>query len=344
MPSYAEVLRGLWSRVRASVTPEVRALAEEFGYRPYMVARYVELLGGLGEVRELLEAFQRPPPPAVRCNLLRAPSCGLLAERLEGLGYSLERVPWSDRVFVVGGRGAVSLGATHEFLLGWYYLHRGPGATVPPLLLGVGPGDRVLDAAAAPGGKASFLADLMRNEGVLVAVEVSRARVGVLRSNLERLGVRNAVVERMRAEAAPSVFGRFFGRVILDAPCTGEGLIGIDPLRKVRTSYEDLIRSHERQVRLLVAALNSASPGGRVLYTVCSIAPEEGEAVVAEALRRVSGTRVVRAPSLPGIDPAPGVNEWFGAEFGDWARYCWRLYPHTHGTEGFFICLLETPR
>lgn len=344
MRPYSEVLRGLWGRVRASVTAEVRGLAEEFGYRPYMVARYVELLGGLGEVRDLLEAFQYPPPPAVRCNLLRAPSCGLLVERLEGLGYSLEGVPWSDRVFIVRGHGTVSLGATHEFLLGWYYLHRGPGSTVPPLLLGVVGGDRVLDAAAAPGGKAGFLADLMRNEGVLVAVEVSRARVGVLRSNLERLGVRNAVVERMRAEAVPSVFGRFFRRVILDAPCTGEGLIGIDPLRKVRTSYEDLVRAHERQVRLLEAALNSASPGGRVLYTVCSIAPEEGEAVVAEVLRRVPGARVVEAPRLPGVEPLPGVAEWFGVGFGDWARLCWRLYPHIHGTEGFFICLLEAPQ
>ncbi len=344
MPSYTEVLRGLWARVRSSITPEVKALAESFGYRPYMVARYAELLGGLGKVRELLEAFESPPPPAVRCNLLRAPSCGVLVERLEGLGYSLEVVPWSDRVFIARGRGAVSLGATHEFLLGWYYLHRGSGATISPLLLGAGPGDRVLDAAAAPGGKASFLADLMRNEGVLVAVEVSRSRVGVLRSNLERLGVRNAVVERMRAEATSSVFGRFFDKVILDAPCTGEGLIGIDPGRKVRTSYEDLVRSHERQVRLLVAALSTASPGGRVLYTVCSIAPEEGEAVVAEALRRVPGARVVKAPALPGVNPAPGITEWFGVGFGEWARHCWRLYPHTHGTEGFFICLLEAPQ
>ncbi len=342
LPRFSDVsdpLEWVVSRVRPG--RRSKAVASRWGYRPYMVERYLNILGSWAEVGRLLQSFELSVSPSVRCNTLKVRDCGLLVERLERLGFEVKPIEWAEHCFeVVGGVNMVStLGATHEFLIGMYYLYRGRASLLPPLTLSPVAGERVCDLAAAPGGKATHMAQLMRNEGVLLACDVSRSRMRALRSNVERLGIRNAVLLRIDGRIVPDIFPSHFDRVLLDAPCSGEGLIMLDPSRKVKTSMRDLVRMHELQVELLNAALDSVRPGGLVLYSTCSIAPEEDEFVIAEVVERREDVRVERVDAP--LRLSEGVEEYFGLELPDYVRLCVRVWPHIHGMEGFFMCLLR---
>ena len=329
----------LRSRIYGAVDDWVRNTALRFGYRDYMIARYLEALGSREEVLNLLKAFEEPLKPSIRCNTLKVRSCSLLAERLGRLGYVLKGISWEPTSFIIEVLGKPPPGATHEFLLGMYYLYRGSASLVPPLVLSPKPSDVVLDMAAAPGGKTTHMAQLMRNEGMIVAVDISKARMRALRSNLERLGVRNVLALRLDGARIPELFGPYFSKVLLDAPCTAEGLIQVDKSRKIRTALDDLLTARERQIKLLLAAINSVVSGGYVLYTTCSIAPEEDELVISEVLKLRDDISVVPLPSI--VDFRPGLTEYFGIELPEELRLCGRLYPHIHNMEGFFLCLLR---
>ncbi len=329
----------LWSRVRGSIDEWVVRVARRFGYREYMIARYLELLGSRDEVLKLLKAFESELRPSIRCNTLRVSDCSYVVSRLRELGYDFERIEWEGTSFRVTKFGSPSLGATHEFLLGMYYLYRGVASLLPPIILSPSKHDTVLDLAAAPGGKTTHLAQLMGGEGAIVAIDVSRSRMRALRSNLERLGVFNVLAVRMDGRLVPKVFGRVFTKALLDAPCTAEGLIQIDRSRKVRTLFNDLVKAHERQVELLNAALDSVVSGSYVLYSVCSIAPEECELVISEVLNMRDDVEVV--PINGPIKFCRGITSYFGIELPSDVRLCCRVYPHIHGMEGFFLCLMR---
>lgn len=337
--SYTALLGDVWRKISESINPTARELASRYGYLDYAVARYYEILGGWEYVKELLEAFEKPLSRTIRVNTLRFRDSREVLERLEKLGYEFSKISWESFSYIVTKTGRIPLGATHEFLLGGYYLYRGAASLISPLALLPKPSDVVLDSAAAPGGKTTHLAQLMGNRGVIVAVDVSRERFRALRSNLERMGVENVVALRIDSRKIPGIFGEHFTKSLLDAPCTGEGIIQIDPTRKTKTSFEDLVRAHKRQVELLTAAIHSTVPGGLIVYSTCSIAPEEDEFTVAEVLEKLNNVRVVK-PSV-GLDLEPGVTEYFGIELPAQLKLCGRTYPHRHGFEGFFICVLE---
>ncbi|MCD6278114.1 MAG: RsmB/NOP family class I SAM-dependent RNA methyltransferase [Desulfurococcales archaeon] len=329
----------LRSRIHSSINGWIKETAAKFGYRDYMIARYLEILGSRSEVIELLNAFEKSLKPSIRCNTLKVSDCRILHDRLSSLGYLLKPIEWEPTSFIIEKIGSPPPGATHEFLLGMYYLYRGSASLIPPLILRPDLHDIVLDMAAAPGGKTTHLAQIMRNEGLIVAVDVSKARMRALRSNLERLGVRNVLALRVDGVKIPEIFGEYFNKVLLDAPCTAEGLIQVDKSRKTRTSLSDLLTAREKQVKLLLAALDSVKSGGVVLYTTCSIAPEENELVISEVLshRNSVGVEKITKP----VNFEEGITEYFGIKLFGEVRFCGRLYPHVHGMEGFFLCLLR---
>jgi len=337
--SYTKLLEDVERKVAEAVNGGVRAIASKFGYLEYMIVRYHEILGDWSEVVELLRAFEKPLVKAIRVNTLRFKSVAEVVERLEKLGYEFSKIPWDRHSYTVVRAGRVSLGATHEFLLGGYYPYRGLASLIPPLALEPRELDRVLDSAAAPGGKTTHLAQLMGNSGLILATDVSRERFRALRTNLERMGVENVVAIRIDSRRIPEIFGEYFTKSLLDAPCTGEGIIQLDPSRKTKTSFEDLVRAHKKQVELLTATVHSTAPGGRVVYSTCSIAPEENEFTIAEVLESLGGVRIV-SPSIS-LDLEPGVTEYFGIRLSDQLKLCGRTYPHKQGLEGFFVCVLE---
>jgi len=322
------------------LSEDVKELARKYGYRPYMVGRYLEILGDLREVKELLKAFEKALRPSVRCNKLKLADCRELTERLEGLGFRLENIEWCSEAYeVLREPEKPSLGSTHEHLTGLYYLYRGKASLIPPITLRPTEQDEVLDMAAAPGGKTTHMAQIMRNKGLIVALEPNEERLRILRNNVERLGVKNTVLLRLDGREAGKIFRKTFVKVLLDAPCTGEGIIMLDPSRKTKTSLEDLMKHHEIQKELLRSALDSLKGGGRILYTTCSIAPEENELVLNEVIKGRDDVRVLN-PEIP-VKLSPPVTEYYGIRVDERVRYCGRTYPHIHGMEGFFICLME---
>ncbi|MEO2241429.1 MAG: RsmB/NOP family class I SAM-dependent RNA methyltransferase [Euryarchaeota archaeon] len=311
-----------------------RRLAEEYGLRPYMVARYLRFLGRR-ETRELLEHLD-DVRPALRTNTLLVTPEALRRQLEEKRGFRLERCPEPiDEGFWVVKEPPISLGATLEYMLG-YYVPQDAASMVPPAVLNPRPGERVLDACAAPGGKTTHLAQLMGNEGTLIAIDVDPDRVRKLKSNLHRCHVANCLALRMNALDLPRT-GWEFDRVLLDVPCTGEGVIHKDPSRRRSRDPEDIEHCARLQRRLLRAAAEVLKPGGVLVYSTCTFSPEENELNVQYAVEELGlEPEPVRVDwAAPGLR-VPGVDR-------EVREACARFYPHRHGTELFFVARLRKP-
>jgi len=191
-------------------------------------------------------------------------------------------------------------------------------AQLVTLLLDPAPGERVLDACAAPGGKTTHIAELMDDRGEIVALDRDGSRLETLRENLKRLGIRSAGVRAGDLLQMKNL--GTFDKILLDAPCSALGIIRRHPdIRWCRTE-KDLERHHQRQFRLLRAASERLRPGGRLVYAVCSTEPEEGESVVDRA-----------EEELPLRREAPA---------GGFQRGSFRTFPHREDADGFFAAAL----
>jgi len=309
---------------------QARRLAEKYGYLPYMIERYIYMFGQ--EVHELLEANESPLPTTFRCNDFLI-SCTDLAKRLEEKGFIVEPLRLAPHGYVVL-REPISIGATHEYLQGYYYV-QGPASMLPVYELEPKPGELILDMAAAPGGKATQILQLSRDKAKLVAVDISRTRLRALRSHLSRMGFKSYII--IRHDSRMLDLRSVFDKVLLDAPSTGEGIIRKDQSRKKSRSFEDVKAVSLLQAQLLEAALNYARRGGVVVYAACTLAVEEGEAVVDAILSTRDDVKVepLKIPHVKALD------EFYKVKFNSEIRKCGRLLPHIHGTEGFFVCKLR---
>merc|ERR1712072_1259299 len=210
---------------------------------------------------------------------------------------------------------------------------------MPCMALSPKPGERVLDMAAAPGGKTTYLAQMMRNQGLVVANDFKLPRTNSLMANIQRLGVHIAVVSNYDGRAFPRVMGGF-DRVLLDAPCSGTGVISKDEAVKINKSDKDIQRCSHVQKELLLAAIDSvdakSKTGGYIVYSTCSIMVEENEWVVDYALNR----RNVRLVST-GIDfGKEGYTRYRDKRFHHTMTQTRRFYPHTQNMDGFFVAKL----
>lgn len=264
--------------------------------------------------------------------------------------FALEqRVPWCSSAFVLPRQGEGSPGRHPYHLAGLFYL-QDPSAMSPAALLAPQPGERVLDLSAAPGGKTTHLAALMRGQGLLVANEIKDKRVGHLAQNVERWGAGHVVITNETPERLADHFGAFFDRVLVDAPCSGEGMFRKDMGARTDWSLEMVAGCAVRQGNILRVAGNLVRPGGWLLYSTCTFAPEENEGVIADFLAAFPDFEVVALPLLDGF--MPGRPDWLGLAsnvgmdgeadtrmFG--LRGAVRLFPHRLMGEGHFVCLLR---
>jgi len=308
--------------------PTPRDLAQKFGYAEYMVERYIQLFG-LEETLQLLRANEIPLPVTIRTNTLKI-TPKTLNKRLEDKGFEIRPVQELPYAFEVG-KGPYSIGATHEYMFGFYFL-QGIASMIPVELLDPRPGDMVIDMCAAPGGKSTHIAQKMQNKGTLYVIEWNEVRMPALTTNLARCGVHNHLVFNMDAKKFGS-YGIQANKILLDAPCTGEGTIRSDPSRKKSRTMKDVLTCSNTQKDLIAAAIKLLRPGGELVYSTCSIAPEENEVVVQSALDAFSNVSVVEVPRI--LQARPGL--------GDKAALhrALRYYPHVHNTEGFFVCKLK---
>lgn len=204
--------------------------------------------------------------------------------------------------------------------------------------LDVQPGQRVLDLAAAPGGKATHIAALLADQGLLVANEIDRGRVKALGENLERWGARNVVLTNAAPERLAQRWGAAFDRVLLDAPCSGEGMFRKHPVALAEWSVEQVQGCAARQARLLDDAARLVRPGGLLVYSTCTFAPEENEQRIAAFLRTHPDWSLEPIPLWPGV--APARPDWADPPLPDLAHAV-RLWPHRLPGEGHFIARLR---
>jgi 16S rRNA C967 or C1407 C5-methylase (RsmB/RsmF family)/NOL1/NOP2/fmu family ribosome biogenesis protein len=294
-------------------------------------ARMRELLGP--EAPAFLDSYRRPAQRAVRANPLKLDPAALPGL----LGIDPEPVPWCREAFFLPEGARV--GGTVAHAAGLCYLQE-PSALAVGEALDVRPGQRVLDLAAAPGGKTTLVAGRLGGRGVVVANEVQRGRVQALADNLDRWGsgrtmLAGETVARL-AERLPGAFDR----VLLDAPCSGEGLFRRNRAAARQWRPGQVRGSAERQRALLADAARLVRPGGVLVYATCTFAPEENEQQVAGFLTTHGDWELLDIPWHPGF--APGRPDWSPGGPPDLARTV-RLWPHRLRGEGHFIAKLTRP-
>ncbi|GEM90245.1 16S rRNA (cytosine(1407)-C(5))-methyltransferase RsmF [Oceanithermus desulfurans] len=289
--------------------------------------KMAELLGD--EYPDFLRALtEEPRSHGLRVNTLKLSPAELRAR----VPWALEPIPWSPAGFYYPPEARPGPHPYHY--AGLYYIQE-PSAQAVGEVLAPRPGERVLDLAAAPGGKTTHLAAKMEGRGLLVANEVDSGRIRGLLDNLERWGSIQAVVQAPVARLAER-WGAFFDRVLLDAPCSGEGMFRKEPAAAARWGPAAPARAAAVQARLLEAAAALVRPGGVLVYATCTFAPEENEGVVGAFLRAHPEFDVEDARLHPSF--APGVPAWGGGE-ARLARTA-RLWPHRLRGEGHFLARL----
>jgi len=280
-------------------------------------------------------ACDRPLPKAVRVNTLKTtPDEAVAALEAEGVG--VDRADWAETVLRVDTDRP---GNTWPAVHGWVHGQE-EVSTIPPHVLDPRPGERVWDACAAPGGKATGCSALMDDRGTLVANDNNLGRLSGLRFNAERLGCTNVLVTNRDARNYPMGPLAFdaFDRTLVDAPCSCEGTIRKNPDALADGSEGYLDEIARVQTEILERAVQATRAGGTVVYSTCTFAPEENEAVLTRVLDREDCCVV---PLGLDLDHAPGVTEWDGDSFADEVRHAARIYPHHNDTGGFFVAKLE---
>jgi len=298
-----------------------------------MIERYFQFLGEVQTI-QLLEANEKPLTPSIRVNTLKIDK-ETLKTRLESKGFKLESIDWIPYGFKIK-KSPLNLGSTHEYLQGFYYM-QSVAPMLPAFILDPNPSDIVIDMCAAPGGKATHLAQIMNNKGNLILIERNRNRIPALEINLRKLGVSNSIVINEDAVNLPKMNLKA-DKILLDAPCTGEGLIKQDSSRKRSKTMKDINKLSSIQRKLLTTGLKSLNPGGQLLYSTCSIAPEENELVLDEVLKNNSDFAIVEIPGNYGVK---GIINVYNKTLREDIKHSQRLYPHLHNTIGFFISLIQ---
>ncbi len=289
-----------------------------------------------GEFDAFLASYSLPARIGLRVNTLKISP----PDFLQRSPFHLSQVPWCPGGFTVQGAiddGTLSAGRHPYHTAGLYYLQE-PSAMAAAPVLAPQPGEAVIDLAAAPGGKATHLAALMNNSGLLVANEIHPKRVWDLVENLERSGVTNAIVTNETPQRLADHFGTFFDRVLVDAPCSGEGMFRKSEIARREWKPELVPSCSLRQLAILDHAARLVRPAGRLVYTTCTFAPEENEGVIVRFLAAHPDFELESIPPSPGFHPA--VPEWTGLPPDHAVRQAVRIWPHTSQAEGHFIALL----
>ena len=265
---------------------------------------------------------------SIRINQTNAKAKNLPV-RLHKLGVDTEKIPFLSMGYWVT-RSVVSPGATAEYLLGLYSIQEA-AAQIPALLFTTLGGKMVLDACAAPGGKTTQLADLMSNSGSLIALDTNKTRLAAMANHLERCHFTNTAVYNLDARQA-NTLNLTFDRILLDVPCSGNFTSDDQWFR--RRTLADIEQNSEVQKEILTEAVKCLSPNGEMVYSTCSLEPEENELNMDWATKNL-GLSIQKVNCI-GVD---GLTEVFGKKLDSQVANCKRIWPDQ--TQGFFVSKLK---
>lgn len=289
------------------------------------------------EYTEFEACYDKETYQALRFNPLK----GEKEEFLANNPFSLTEVPWSENGYYYEKEDTPGKHPFHE--AGVYYIQE-PSAQAPATFLQAKPGERILDLCAAPGGKTTQIAAGMKGEGLLICNEIHPVRAKILSENVERMGIENAVVISENPVRLKDFFPGFFHRIMVDAPCSGEGMFRKNEDAHLEWSPENVEMCAERQDEILEAAATMLMPGGRIVYSTCTFAPAENEGSMARFLLNHPEFSIEEVPMpeqfshgnpeyLTEEEKGSGREEEIGRTF--------RLWPHKLKGEGHFVAVLK---
>ncbi|CAK9437179.1 uncharacterized protein LODBEIA_P15690 [Lodderomyces beijingensis] len=312
----------------------VKDICEYFGYSELLADKLFNLFSP-AEAIEFFEANEIARPTTIRTNTLKTRRRDL-AQSLVNRGVNLQPIGSWTKVGLQIFDSQVPIGATPEYLAGQYIL-QAASSFLPVMALDPQENERILDMAAAPGGKTTYISALMKNTGCIFANDANKARTKSLIANIHRLGCKNTIVCNYDAREFPKVIGGF-DRILLDAPCSGTGVISKDESVKVSRTEKDFIQIPHLQKQLLLSAIDSVdanSPtGGVIVYSTCSVAVDENEMVVDYALRKRPNVKLVETGLAIGKE---GFTSYRGKHFNPSLKLTRRYYPHIYNVDGFYV-------
>ncbi|CQR54980.1 RsmB/NOP family class I SAM-dependent RNA methyltransferase [Paenibacillus riograndensis] len=283
--------------------------------------RMEDMLGS--DYEQFAESYQETPYGGIRANTLKIPVEELLALS----PFTLAPIPWCPSGFYT--EAGARPGKHPYYHAGLYYIQE-PSAMAPVELLGVRPGDRVLDLCAAPGGKSTQIAAKLQGEGLLVSNDLHPDRTKALAKNLELYGVRNGIVLNESPGRIAAAFPGFFDRILIDAPCSGEGMFRKDEDMVKQWEPETPLKYAAMQREILASAAAALKPGGTLVYSTCTFAIEENEGIIGEFLASHPEFSLIPVGGTGSF--APGLGGLPGAA---------RLWPHKVKGEGHFMAVLR---
>ncbi len=318
---------------RVTLLIELRKLfCRLFNYNDELMD-YIMSLFSPQECYAFLEMMETHRPVTIRVNSLKTQKAALVKSLTER-GVNLEPLDQVCKMAFKINQSKVPVGATPEYLAGHYML-QSAASMLPVRALAPQPGEFILDMAAAPGGKTTHIGQIMKNKGVIIANDFKKDRVKALFYNCQRMGLNNVIITNFDGRKFPTCVKKF-DRVLLDAPCTGLGVISRDQSIKVKRNMLDIYKAAHLQKELLRKAIDLCKVGGYVVYSTCSFAVEENEAVVDYVCKK----RYVKLVDT-GLEIESKVYTKFKEyRFNDRTKYCVRVFPHTHNLDGFFVAKL----
>ncbi|MBW2974388.1 RsmB/NOP family class I SAM-dependent RNA methyltransferase [Candidatus Woesearchaeota archaeon] len=308
-------------------------MKQQIEFKPKFIERY-KALTDWQVFKEISLRFLRR---SVRVNTLKV-SVRECKKRLEEQDWKLTPIPWCREGFWVEHKqGRRDIGNTVEFSLGYYYVQEA-ASMIPPVVLGPKPGEIILDMCAAPGSKSSQIAQYMENKGILISNDYQYIRLQPLGINMQRMGITNSVITLMEGRYFKGSNIRF-DRILVDAPCSGTGTIR-KSLKTIGIWNPNAIkRLCSQQKQLLHTAFEILKDNGTLVYSTCSLEPEEDENVVDSLLDKYGNAKLEEIKL--DIKRSAPVLEFEGNSYNQEIKKCLRLWPQDNDTEGFFVAKIK---
>ena len=296
------------------------------------IREYLTSLYGKSSEKKYEEFIKKDPSIYLRVNLLKTNKLDLINSLKKQYGVickEIENIP--NALKVIEGKKIV--GKTLQHVTGKFYI-QGLSSMIPPLVLSPSSDDKVLDLCAAPGSKTTGLGEMMNNTGTLIANEIQQSRISMLVYNIDRINLINTAVTHNRGEWLSRYFTEYFDKILVDAPCSGLGIIHKKSEVNDWWSLERAKLLGELQFKLLISAIKMAKVGGEIVYSTCTLTPEENEIVLNKILEKYPVE--VRKIKLP-VKSHPGLTKYKGLNLHPSLSLARRILPWENDSDGFFI-------
>lgn len=325
----------------SELTPLPEAQKARATVKPEFGLRYKQLLGSDGEYERFLQHSLSYLNKSIRVNTLKITVAelkerlqhDLFSEKGQSKRFTLYPVPWCSEGFWIKGE-RTDFGNLVEHTLGYFYIQEA-ASMIPAVVLQPQPGETVLDMCASPGSKTTQMAAMMKNEGIIVANDITGDRMKPLGINLQRVGAINVVESQARGQQLQRMATKF-DKILVDAPCSGTGTIRKSPDTLRIWNPLMVKRLAGQQKTLIDTAFSMLKPGSTLVYSTCSVEPEENEGVVDFLLQKYPDAAAVEEIKLE-INRSSPVTSFEKSICSPEVRKCLRIWPQDNNTEGFFV-------